>query len=81
MEGYVKIAVVDNQFEAHLLAEILAERHIPHSLKSYYDAAYDGLFQMQKGWGAVYAPQEYKADIEEIITGLRNPAGEQPGNT
>ncbi|HWQ62589.1 MAG TPA: hypothetical protein VN521_09775 [Negativicutes bacterium] len=73
MEGYVKIAVVDNQFEAHLLAEILAERNIPHTLKSYYDAAYDGLFQMQKGWGAVYAPPEYKAEIVEIIASLRTP--------
>lgn len=78
MEGYVKIAVVDNQFEAHLLAEILAERSIPHTLKSYYDAAYDGLFQMQKGWGAVYAPQDYKEEIKEILVSLRTPDAEPP---
>lgn len=71
MEGYEKIAVVDNQFEAQLLAEILAERQIPHVLKSYYDAAYDGLFQTQKGWGAVYAPAQYKAELDEIIASLR----------
>lgn len=71
MEGYEKIAVVDNQFEAHLLAEILADRGIPHTLKSYYDAAYDGLFQMQKGWGAVYAPPACRAEIGEILASLR----------
>ncbi len=71
MEGYVKVAVVENQFEAHLLAEILAERRIPHTLKSYYDAAYDGLFQAQKGWGAVYAPPEHEAEIAEILASLR----------
>ncbi len=71
MEGYEKIAVVENQFEAHLLAEILADRRIPHTLKSYYDAAYDGLFQTQKGWGAVYAPPAYRAEIGEILASLR----------
>ncbi len=74
MDGYEKIAVVDNQFEAQLLAEILVERRIPHTLKSYYDAAYDGLFQMQKGWGAVYAPPEHKDEIVEIIASLRTEA-------
>lgn len=75
MKGYEKIAVVDNQFEAQLLAEIFAERQIPHVLKSYYDAAYDGLFQTQKGWGAVYAPSHYKAEIDEIIASLREQGG------
>jgi hypothetical protein len=56
MEGYVKVAVLDNQFEAQVLADILAERRIPHSMRSYYDAAYDGLFQMQKGWGGGFRP-------------------------
>lgn len=73
MEGYEKIAVIDNQFEAQLLAEILVERQIPHTLKSYYDAAYDGIFQMQKGWGAVYAPPVYKDEIIEIVASLREP--------
>jgi hypothetical protein len=71
MENYVKVAVVDNQFEAQLLTEILAERRIPHILKSYYDAAYDGLFQAQKGWGAVYAPAGHKPEIDEILANLR----------
>ncbi|MDT8903073.1 hypothetical protein [Anaeroselena agilis] len=75
MESYEKIAVVENQFEAQLLGEILAERRIPHVLKSYHDVAYDGLFQTQKGWGAVYAPPEHRAEIEEIIASLREREG------
>lgn len=74
MEGYVKVAVIDNQFEAQLLAAILDERKIPHILKSYYDVAYDGLFQMQKGWGAVFAPAAHQEEITEILTGLRTSA-------
>lgn len=75
MEGYVKVAVIDNQFEAQLLAAILDERNIPHIIKSYYDVAYDGLFQMQKGWGAVFAQEASREEIDEILTGLRAPAG------
>lgn len=78
MEGYVKVAAIDNQFEASLLAEILAERQIPHTLKSYYDVAYDGIFQTQKGWGAVYAPPGYKDEIAEIIASLRTEGVEPP---
>ena len=59
MHGYTKIANVDNQFEAQIIDAILEERQIPHLLKSYYDSAYDGIYQGQKGWGALYAPAEF----------------------
>ena len=71
MEEYTKIAAVDNQFEAQILEEVLKERGIPFLLKSYYDSAYDGLFQGQKGWGAVYAPAGHGAEIAAILAELR----------
>jgi predicted DNA-binding transcriptional regulator len=71
MEKYKKIAVLDDQFEAQLLESILKERGIPHLLRSYYDTAFDGLFQTQKGWGYISAPPEFSKDIEEILTELR----------
>ncbi|HMM23088.1 MAG TPA: hypothetical protein PKA10_20470 [Selenomonadales bacterium] len=79
MPNYEKIAVLDNQFEAELLTALLAERNIPHLVKSYYDAAYDGLFQAQKGWGAVYAEPRHRAEITEALADLRagSPCGEQ----
>ena len=51
MDQLIKIAELENEFEAQLLAGVLTERNIPHLLKSYFDSAYDGLFQRQKGWG------------------------------
>ena len=71
MDELVKIAELENEFEAQILGGVLTERGIPHLLKSYYDSAYDGLFQGQKGWGAVLAPEGFRAEIAEIIDSLR----------
>ena len=62
MKEYTKIAVLDNQFQAQLLESILMERKIPHLLRSYYDTAFDGLFQTQKGGGVV---KEILRDLRE----------------
>lgn len=61
MKEYTKIAIIDSLFEAQMLDEILCNQEIPHLLKSYYDTAYDGLFQGQKGWGAVFALRQLLA--------------------
>ncbi|MGD2127429.1 MAG: hypothetical protein PVG99_15230 [Desulfobacteraceae bacterium] len=74
MEEYVKAAILENEIEAQLLDSILAERRIPHLMRSYYDTAYDGLFQTQKGWGFVSAPASYEAEIKEILAELRREA-------
>lgn len=71
MDDYIKTAVLENEIEAQLLESILTERSIPFMLKSYHDAAYDGLFQTQKGWGAVYSPAQYKEEILAILRDLR----------
>ena len=68
---YEKIAILDNSFESQLLSSILTEMGIPHRLKSYYDTAYDGLFQAQKGWGAVYGPNEKSDDIKKVLNDIR----------
>jgi len=70
MEEFKKIIVLNNAFEAQLLDSILNERQIPHRLRSYYDSAYDGIFQTQKGWGRLDAPLEYKEEIEAIYRDL-----------
>ena len=74
MEDYIKIVTLDNEIEANLLESILTERYVPHRMRSYYDTAYDGLFQTQKGWGYVSAPEGYKEEIMEILTDLRKEA-------
>lgn len=74
MEEFIKIAILENQIEAQLLDSILTERNIPHLIRSYYDTAYNGLFQTQKGWGYVGAPEPYRGEIEEILADLREKA-------
>ncbi|HHW56519.1 MAG TPA: DUF2007 domain-containing protein [Clostridia bacterium] len=71
MENLVKILVLENEIEAELVEGILREKGIPHFIRSYHDTAYDGLFQMVKGWGEILAPSEYKAEIEEIVEDIR----------
>lgn len=51
---------------------ILTDRGMPHYNKSYHSDAYDGLFQLVEGWGAIHAPQEYHAEIQEILRDVRN---------
>ncbi len=74
MEDYRKIAILENEIEALLLDSILTERDIPHLMRSYHDTAYDGLFQTQKGWGYVGAPESFKEEIIEILNDLRKEA-------
>lgn len=68
---YVKIVVLDSAVESQLVCSILDDRNIPYFTKSYHDTAYDGLFQVQKGWGEICAPAEYKKEILEIVDDLR----------
>jgi hypothetical protein len=58
-----KILVLNNEFEAKLLGEILNDKEIPHLIRSYHDSAYDGLWQMQSSWGHIEAPEEYREEI------------------
>ena len=80
MADYIRVATIDNAFEADLLAGLLTDRDIPHLIKSYYDSAYDGLFQVQKGWGAIYASPERRDEVLDAIRELRSAPGET-GNT
>ncbi len=69
---FFKIAVLDNIIEAQIVDSILNQHDIPHHIRSYHDTAYDGLFQFQKGWGEILAPQEFKEEILEIIQDLKS---------
>jgi len=71
MNDYVRIATLDNEIEALLLESILKEQGIPHRMQSFHDTAYDGLFQTQKGWGIVTAPEAWKEAVLEILEDLR----------
>ena len=66
MTKAVKILVLDNEIEAKLLSGLLSEKRIPHLIRSYHDSVYDGLFQLQSGWGHLEAPEKYREEILKI---------------
>ncbi|MCD6596417.1 MAG: hypothetical protein J7L04_01940 [Bacteroidales bacterium] len=68
-----KIITLENLIQAKLLEEILTEKEIPFIIRSYHDSAYDGLWQMQSGWGHVEAPPEYKEEILKVFEIISNP--------
>ncbi len=70
MAEYVKILVLKNEIEAQVLTQALREKEIPHMVQSYHDSAYDGIFQMQKGWGALLGPAERRDEILDIYETL-----------
>ena len=71
---------LENEIEAQLLESALKEHNIPHIMRSYYDTAFDGLYQTQKGWGFVSAPESFKHEIKEIYSDLRKD-NDLPSNT
>lgn len=71
MEAFIKIAALENTLEAQLIESILNEKKIPHRIRSFHDTAYDGLFQVQKGWGELFAPLDMKEEIRAIIELVR----------
>jgi hypothetical protein len=76
---FVKISDLENSIETQLLESILNERNIPHNIRSFYDTAYDGLFQFQKGWGEILAPLDYKKEVMEILSSIRSSPEDDQG--
>lgn len=70
-EPYKKVDILESQIEAQLLDSILNERGIPHHIKSFHDTAYDGIYQVQKGWGQISAPASWSEEIAEILSDIR----------
>ena len=71
-EPYTKVDILESEIEAQLLDSILNERGIPHHIRSYHDTAYDGIYQVQKGWGEIYAPPSYHEEIKTILHAVRS---------
>ena len=76
MDRMKKIAVLDNMVQAQMLESMLKEHDIPHVMKTYHDAAYDGLFQGPKGWGHVEAPKQHESEILALLDELRAQEGQ-----
>lgn len=74
---FERILDIENEVEARLLEKVLKEQEIPFEIKSNHDTAYDGLFQLQLGWGYVLAPEEYREEVERIYRDLFENEGEE----
>jgi hypothetical protein len=71
-QPYVKMGILENNIEAQLVSSLLDQYHIPYRMRSYHDTAYDGLFQIQKGWGELTAPLRFKQEILEVLNDIRS---------
>ena len=71
MEIYEKILVLNNEFEAGLLEEILTDRKIPHGIVTSDDTALGGIMEMEFGWGYVEAPEKYRDEITQIFEEIK----------
>ena len=72
MENLKKILVLENEIEAQLLSGLLEQEGIPFMLKTYHDPAYDGIWQLQKGWGHVEAPESSRELVEKLYDSIHN---------
>ena len=63
----MRFHTVGNRFEADLLLHALEQEGIPVRLRSYEETPYDGLFVPQRGWGALFVPEEDEEAARELI--------------
>lgn len=73
MKMTIKILVLRSEVEARLLSGLLEQRNIPHMLRSFHDAAYDGVWQTDTSWGTLYSYREYKDEILKIYDEMSSP--------
>lgn len=71
MEKAEEILTINNVVEAKLLEEVLTDREIPYFIRSYHDNAYDGVFQIQHGWGSLSSLPEFRNEILEIYREIK----------
>ena len=77
MKNYSKILILENEMEAQRLTGILEEEQIPHVVRSYHDSVYNGIFQAQRGWGHLEAPEEYSEKILSLYEQMKEERDEE----
>ncbi len=61
-----------NRFEAERFEAIMEQEGIPCSIISRHSTVYDGIFQLQEGWGFAEISPEYREKAEELLNEYRN---------
>ena len=80
-EVFVKVAIVDNQFEADVIKDALEKEDIPVLMRSFRDTSFDGIYIPQKGWGSVHVPEEFREKAQEVIEAVDKQKEESPDST
>ncbi len=66
-QALVQVHVVEDHFEAEILLGALQLEGIPCTCRTHEEIAYDGLFVLQRGWGAILVEAQYARRAKEII--------------
>ena len=76
-DEFIIITNISDEISAGHLRSILSQRNIPHLIISYYDSAFDGLFQLFNGWGCIRAPIKYKDEILSLLNDIESEKGKK----
>ncbi|MCX6286764.1 MAG: hypothetical protein NTY96_06595 [Bacteroidetes bacterium] len=66
MEDFEKILVLDNEFEAERMEEVLMDKQIPYGIIIREDSALGGIVNLEEGWGYLEAPARFRDEIMAI---------------
>jgi len=66
MEEFEKILILDNEFEAELMEEVLMDKQIPYGIIIREDSALGGIVDLEEGWGYLEGPARCREEIMKI---------------
>jgi hypothetical protein len=72
MEDFEKILVLDNEFEAELMEEVLLDKQIPYGIIIREDSALGGIVDLEEGWGYLEAPARCREEIMKIYQEIQD---------
>ena len=67
----IRVCNIDNQVIAKRIESILKEDNIPFSILQNSVSQFNGVAELQDGWGYIEAPEEYKQYILDCIENLK----------
>jgi hypothetical protein len=71
MEDFEKILVLDNEFEAELMEEVLMDKQIPYGIIIREDSALGGIVDLEEGWGYLEAPARCREEVMKIYKEIK----------
>ncbi|MFO7849053.1 MAG: hypothetical protein R6V67_03745 [Spirochaetia bacterium] len=72
---------IDNEIEAKFLETVLKDRDIPYVFISHHDTAFNGIYQMDHGWGYVEVPEERVVETKQLYEEVKRSRPGEVGDT